>query len=343
MVSFSKIALLVSPFLSSTLAQYTISQNYTGRAFFDGFDFFSQPDPTNGHVNYIGKQDANNTGMAGLMSGGLANNAVYLGTDATNESPDGRRSTRVESQKVFNKGLIIADIVHMPGGACGTWPAFWLVGPKWPQDGEIDIIEGVNEQTSNKMALHTGPGAVVTNGNNTFSAKVLTSNCDVNAPGQPNNAGCLMADNDNATYGYGFNTNGGGVFATEWTSEAIKIWFFPRNAIPADIASGNPQPSEAWGLPRGSFRGNFTMNSHFRDLRIVFDTTFCGDWAGNVWAESSCAQLAPTCEEFVSKNSDAFREMYWAINSLTVFEKKDCPKMPRLRRRAGRAVIPPVP
>ena len=336
-------ALLASPLISSTLARYTISQNYTGRAFFDGFDFFSKPDPTNGHVKFIEKEDANNSGIAGFMSGGHANNAVYLGMDATNESPDGRRAIRVESQKVFNNGLIIADIVHMPGGVCGTWPAFWLVGPNWPQDGEIDIVEGVNDQTSNKMALHTGSGAVVAKGNNTFSADLLTSNCDVNAPGQDKNAGCLMSDKDNATYGYGFNSNGGGVYATEWTSNAIKIWFFPRNAIPADIASGNPEPGEAWGVPRGSFAGNFMMNDHFKDLRIVFDTTFCGDWAGAVWADSSCAPLAPTCQEFVTKNSRAFREMYWAINSLNVFEQKGAPKVPKLRTRWGGAVIPAVP
>ena len=22
---------------------------------------------------------------------------------------------------------------------CGTWPAFWLVGPNWPNGGEIDV------------------------------------------------------------------------------------------------------------------------------------------------------------------------------------------------------------
>lgn len=26
----------------------------------------------------------------------------------------------------------------MPFG-CGTWPAYWLVGPNWPSGGEIDV------------------------------------------------------------------------------------------------------------------------------------------------------------------------------------------------------------
>jgi hypothetical protein len=341
MVSFSKVALLVSPFVSSTLARYTLAQNYTGRAFFDGFNFFEKPDPTNGHVKFIDKDDANKSGIAGFMSGGFANNAVYLGMDATNEAPDGRRAIRVESQQAFNHGLFIADIVHMPGGVCSTWPAFWLVGPNWPENGEIDILEGVNDQTSNKMALHTGPGAVISPEKKGFTGEMFTSNCDVNAPDQANNVGCLISDTDNATYGEGFNINGGGVYATEWSVDDIRIWFFPRDKIPADIASGNPQPSETWGVPRASFAGDYQVDDHFKDLKIVFDTTFCGDWAGAAWSASRCAALAPTCEEFVAKNSQAFREVYWAVNSLNVFtQTEDAPKE---RRRSGGAVLPALP
>ena len=46
---------------------------------------------------------------------------------------------------------------HVPAG-CGTWPAFWLVGPEWPTHGEIDIIEGVNMQTDVISTLHTNEG-----------------------------------------------------------------------------------------------------------------------------------------------------------------------------------------
>jgi Glycosyl hydrolases family 16 len=339
MVSFTIMALLVSSFISSTLANYTLSQDYTGKAFFDGFEFFTAPDPTNGHVKYIDKEDANKSGIAGLMTGGFANNAVYLGMDAVNEAPEGRRSIRVQSTKAFNHGLIVADIVHMPGGICSIWPAFWMVGPNWPESGEIDIVEGVNEQTSNKMVLHTGPGVSLSE-NQTFTGNMVTPNCDIDAPGQGKNAGCMIQDSDNATFGEGFNANGGGVFATEWTSAAIKIWFFPRNAIPADVASGTPEPSGAWGAPRAAFAGDFKVDNHFKNLNIVFDTTTCGDWAGKVWADSTCAALAPTCEEFVAKNKEAFREAYWAVNSLKVFETNEPPV---LKKRSGGAVLPRLP
>lgn len=49
-------------------------------------------------------------------------------------------SVRVSSKKTYNAGtLFLADIQAMPTG-CATWPAYWTVGPNWPNGGEVDII-----------------------------------------------------------------------------------------------------------------------------------------------------------------------------------------------------------
>ncbi|KAL2002626.1 hypothetical protein VTN02DRAFT_6388 [Thermoascus thermophilus] len=205
----------------------------------------------------------------------------------------------------------------MPGSICGVWPAFWTVGGNWPNDGEIDIIEGVNQQTTNAMTLHTSDGCTVNNSG--FTGTLSTSNCYVDAPGQSNNAGCGIQSTSSQSYGNGFNSIGGGVYATEWTSEAISIWFFPRGSIPGDISAGNPDPA-GWGTPTAKFQGNCDIDSHFGPQQIIIDTSFCGDWAGNVWSSSNCRSLASDCNSYVANNPSAFREAYWAVNSLKVYQ-----------------------
>jgi beta-glucanase (GH16 family) len=52
------------------------------------------------------------------------------------------------------------DIRHMPQG-CATWPAAWtVIEDGWPAGGEIDIIEGVNDESPNHSTLHTSPGSI---------------------------------------------------------------------------------------------------------------------------------------------------------------------------------------
>jgi hypothetical protein len=246
-------------------------------------------------------------------------NSIRMAADSTNvASGRGRNSIRVESKASYNHGLVILDLNHMPEG-CGTWPAFWLLGPDWPTGGEVDIIEGVNSQAANSFAMHTSSGcSVVSDGS--FSGNLVTPNCDVNAPGQGYNVGCSISTLNTQSYGTGFNNIQGGVYATEWTSDAITIWFFPRSQIPADITAGTPQPS-TWGVPQARFAGACDIDTHFHDQKIVFTNTFCGDWAGQVWSQDSqCAPAAATCQDFVQNNPSQFQKAYWDINSLRVYQ-----------------------
>ena len=123
-------------------------------------------------------------------------------------------------------------------------------------------------------------------------------------------------------FGDGFNLNKGGTYAMEWTRDAIKIWFFSRGQEPGDILGGSPDPTK-WANPVSTFQGgsNCNIDSHFKDQQIVFDTTFCGDWAGREWSKDNvCSSKAPTCEEYVKNNPKAFSEAYWTINALKVYE-----------------------
>jgi beta-glucanase (GH16 family) len=58
-------------------------------------------------------------------------------------------SVRIKSNKTYKYGVTVFDIRHMPQGM-GTWPAAWTVQENgWPNYGEIDILEGVNDVSPN--------------------------------------------------------------------------------------------------------------------------------------------------------------------------------------------------
>jgi len=58
--------------------------------------------------------------------------------------------------------------------------------------------------------------------------------------------------------------------------------------------------------------------SHFSNMNLVFDLTFCGDWAGNVFA-SQCPGKG-SCNSYVQNNPKDFTEAYWSVNYVKVFQ-----------------------
>jgi len=307
-------------------SSYTITPKitYQGASFFSQFNFETADDPTHGFVNYVNQTVATSQKLISVNSDG----SVRIGTDTTNVATGrGRNSVRLSSQAIFNAGsLIIADIVHMPTG-CGTWPAFWTVGPNWPNSGEIDIIEGVNNANADASTLHTSDGCSMNTslagqftgswGGDMYGGK--SSNCYVNAPNQWGNAGCGITG-ATGSYGAPFNTQKGGVYATLWTSSEISVYFFPRASIPTDIKLKCPDPTK-WGNPVAKFQlgpGSNCPSSHFANHQIVINLTFCGDWAGSVFA-SNCPSITQSCIDYVSKNPAVFQEAYWLFNSITVY------------------------
>lgn len=166
------------------------------------------------------------------------------------------------------------------------------------------------------MTLHTSAGCTINTAGSQGGTSLQRSDCNSNSGYD----GCGAQSNNAATYGDGFNNGGGGVYAMQWESSGIYIWFFPRNAIPSDISSGNPVTGN-WGAPLVSFNGGSGCNidSHFANQNIVFDTTFCGDWAGSVWGSSSCASKG-SCESYVGGNPGAFTNSYWSVNSVKVYQ-----------------------
>ncbi|RAL58675.1 hypothetical protein DID88_002981 [Monilinia fructigena] len=254
---------------------YNLVDTYNSNNFFSAFDFYTGADPTHGYVSYQSQSAASSQGLINTNNG-----QVYLGVDYSTYNPSaGRASVRLSSKKAYTHGLFIADIAHMPGSICGVWPAYWLFGPNWPSSGEIDIIEGVNLAGTNTITLHTGPGCTINTAGSQSGTILTDSNCNSNSGYN----GCGVLTNKSNAYGNGFNNVGGGVYAMQWESSGIYVWFWPRGSIPADIMAGAPVAGN-WGLPIVAFNGGSGCNidSYFANHNIVFDTTFLWDWAGSV-------------------------------------------------------------
>ncbi|KAH6916775.1 endo-1,3(4)-beta-glucanase [Coprinopsis sp. MPI-PUGE-AT-0042] len=317
-----------SPTSSSTSSPWGLTNSYAGTSFLDGWTFFTSADPTHGIVDYIDEQGGRDAGILAFNDGGN----LIMRVESTPTVPANRRSIRITTEAQFNGGLVIMDAVHMPVG-CGTWPAFWTNGPNWPAGGEIDILEAVHDYTHNQATLHTSEGCTIASTSSRelgISGNVIHgTNCDV---GATDNQGCGIRSDTPLSYGRGFNANGGGVYAMRWDTAGIAIYFFPRGSIPADIDAEQPQPDN-WGPAQARWpAAACDPFRFFKDHHIIFDTTLCGDWAGGVWnsggipgQEQSCAQRTgfATCEEYVRRNGDAFRDAYWEVRSVKLYQLRN--------------------
>ncbi|KJA19486.1 glycoside hydrolase family 16 protein [Hypholoma sublateritium FD-334 SS-4] len=290
---------------------------YAGKTFFDNWTFFNQPDLTNGLVTYVDQQTAIDQGYIFVEDDGT----VIMKADDTTVLPLGqnRSSVRISSTKVYNGGLFILDLNRAPWG-CAIWPAFWTVGDtNWPNTGEIDILEGVHDNEHNQITWHTSPGCML-DPNATFTGSIVNTSGVINTVCNGNvndNSGCAVTEWSRASYGPLFEAQGGGILAMKWDENDISVWSFFRAAIPTDVTKGAPNPS-LWGEPSAILRNTMCdIESNFTNHVIVFDITFCGDWAGNSYATSGCPG---TCPERLMDPTN-FVNASWSINSLQVYSK----------------------
>ncbi|KAK8051425.1 hypothetical protein PG993_002810, partial [Apiospora rasikravindrae] len=316
---------------------YALATHYAGQALLDGFSFFTGKDPSNGFVNFTDYLRSYQSQAAATAQGLVSideYNRVRLGVDSYNNytvSDVGRPSVRLTSYQGFTHGLFIADFAHMPASTCGLWPAFWAFnndqnGANWPLGGELDIIEGANTASRNLFSAHTAPGCKLPKDG--FTGQQGSKNCD---PG-PGNIGCNYASpvSDATAYGDSFNAQGGGVYALEWDSDGLKVWHFPRSAIPSDVTFApltSPDPT-SWGPPQAVFGGSgCNTDSFFFNMSLVININLCGDYAGNIWGKTDkCNTLAPTCKDYVASSPEAFLGAFWDVIYIDVFQKPNSPK-----------------
>jgi hypothetical protein len=105
-----------------------------------------------------------------------------------------------------------------------------------------------------------------------------TGNSDCGAAG--GYIGCGVVSDSATSYGSAFNANGGGVYATLWTSAGVKVWYFAARNVPGDIKSGNPNPA-GWGQPQANYgNGGCTFDDHFQNMNIVSRSILPGGIGG---------------------------------------------------------------
>ncbi|KAF2169634.1 glycoside hydrolase family 16 protein [Zasmidium cellare ATCC 36951] len=324
-VSFIPIANAASlPRATGSNTTYKLIADYSGANFFDHFTFFTDADPTNGHVKYQSRDFAASNNLIGHVFNATSNaTSAYIGVDHTNKAPTGRNSVRLISKDTFNAGsLAVIDTNHIPV-ADGAWPAIWLLGSQgtWPASGESDILEYVHETRYNAMTLHTAPGCAIRNASESFQGELKNADCNAGNAA----TGCSIAAYGQnrignsqtrvATAGFAFNKQNGGVYVHNWQPDGITVWMFPHGGLPKDLVAGSPNPSSWTQKPLAKSQGECDFTSAFTEMALIINIDFCGDWAGKTWAVDGAAQRTgvETCNEYVANHPQAFREAYFDI------------------------------
>ncbi|KAF8319716.1 hypothetical protein DL93DRAFT_110943 [Clavulina sp. PMI_390] len=311
---------LAASLLSASVVQaatYSVKDTFVGPSFLTGFTAQAIADPTNGRVNYVSQAQAKSLNLTYTSS----DTFILRADDTTTLTPSGpgRNSVRLQSNKLYDTSLLVADIRWMPQG-CGTWPALWSFGTNWPYDGEIDIIEGVNDQGPDASTLHTSPGCTLPSSISGQTGTLVSTDCNTADNG---NQGCQVKSTNSNSYGPSFNNNGGGWYAMERTSTYIKVWFWPRNSanVPAGVKNGGSNLNTAnFGTPFANFvNTDCDISSHFGPHHIIINLTFCGDWAGqqSLYAAAGCPG---TCVDYVNNHPAAFKNAYWDFAALRMYE-----------------------
>ncbi|KAJ7097211.1 glycoside hydrolase family 16 protein [Mycena belliarum] len=317
----------LSTLVTSALAgSYARTEHIAGAGFYNAFEFQAIGDPTHGRVNYVDQATAQ---RANLTFASSSPDKFVLRADATTVLSDaggvGRSSVRIRSRNTYTTHVAVFDVAHMPQG-CGTWPAIWETDEaSWPRGGEVDIVEGVNDDGANAVTLHTAPGCTMP-AQRTETGTPGQLSCDTALNG---NAGCgvRLASSSPASYGPAFNAAGGGWYALERTDSFINVWFWPRNgAVPADVrAGGGSVDTAGWGVPAANFPNtSCDIPRFFSAHNIIINLTFCGDWAGQqgLYAGAGCPSTCITDDRtgYVDANPAAFRNAYFEFNAINIYK-----------------------
>lgn len=293
---------------------WTLTDVYQGTNFFDQFTFYTDLDPWHGYVNYVNQTQAQNMNLINTTS-----TSVYIGADYTSiANGRGRNAVRISSNKLYDYGLFMLRLSHMPFG-CGTWPLFQLFGIDWPNNGLMDIIEGVDNQIYDHTTLHALNNCNFSGQPKNFTGTEESTNCGYDHGG----GGCQIRSNNNNSYGQYFDDNNGGLYAIKWNDIGISLWFWSTNNIPSNAESNSPDPTQ-WGLPYAAWNFGVWCEGQdlFKKMNITFALTFCGVYDGGAFTHD-CVDLNKqygSCQGYVQNYPQGFEQAYWIVDYVKVFQ-----------------------
>jgi len=318
------LATTLLPFITPTLGAYNLAKEYSGQSFFQGWDFYGAPDlTTDGAVNWVTEANATAEQLAYVNSAGNA--IIKVDNTSFVPYPDKRNAVRITTQDFFPFGsVIIIDATHIPFG-CSVWPSFWTKGPNWPDGGEIDIIETINQMQTNQYALHTGGSGCLASNNVAQTGTLGSTNCSSPTGAEP---GCTVTESATDAVGQAFASAGGGVYATQLDTTGINIWFWSRANIPSSVSStaSSVDPS-TWGKPSASYSSSTCdMTEYFVPQQLVLDITLCGKWAGDPTIYSQTCPVngtadANTCyyNNVINTNGTNLSDAYFEVSYIKAF------------------------
>ncbi|WFD04961.1 hypothetical protein MVES1_000286 [Malassezia vespertilionis] len=311
-------------------AQWSLSETIQGDAFYDKFDFYHGPDPTNGLVVY---QDLDNAKNLNLTE--VKDKSFFMRVSTVQKQTEGRPSVRIHSKQTFQDAVLILEASHFPTG-CAVWPAFWTVtgaitptngSVGWPEGGEIDIAENVNDQyTYNQASIHVAGQCEVGGGPQTGTTVFPQCNYQANQE-----SGCRIAMNgtDTITWGNALNKNGGGLVAMQRDfsngGKGIRMWFWDKGKQPDELKNpGKTIDPDSWGTPSANF-GLTNCKDQFDAHRIVLNIALSGanNWAHVSYPDTPCLKKYQSDAEQVGNHGNSFNRAYWKIENLYIYENGD--------------------
>lgn len=275
----------------ATGQSYQLSWKAQGTDFFKDWTFVTE-DMVHGAHQFTTRQEALDHGIIAADSSSARLAIGGLRAPSRPDEAYKRYSAHIRSNQAWDpaKSMIIAMKYHKVPVGCGVWPAFWTTNSDvvWPNGGELDMLEYPN-MDANKVSFHTAshcrldtsklqrclPHGSRGGGHNDCYTKYFE-----------NAFGCIPRQHELSGADF---ANRPGVISVVWTKEALTVYHFPDDQIPADLTNDKPEP-DYW--PSSAVLAYLPFAGYCDSIKpqeIVINVQLCGDAAGGPWGRSSCA------------------------------------------------------